>query len=203
MAGELLLINPRKRKARKARTKTARKARKARRSTSITVRSNPIKRRKVRRFRRNPIGLSGGGIVKQVMSGVQDGAIGAGGAIATKALLSFIPLPAALKSGVAAPLVTAVAGVLVGTLAGNVIGKANGAKMAQGAITVALYQLAASQLAGKVPGLSGDETLLGEYDSAMGEYDSGMGANDGLLGEDDSTVDLGYAGAGVVDEFSY
>lgn len=187
MAGELLLINPKKRrKALKARTKTARKARKARRSTSITVRSNPIKRRRVRRFKRNPIGLSGGGIVKQVVNGVQDGAIGAGGAIATKAILSFIPLPETLKSGVAAPLVTAVAGVLVGTLAGNVIGKANGAKMAQGAITVALYQLAATQLAGKVPGLSGDDGLLGAYD--MGAYDMG---DNGLLGDDSDSMD-GY-----------
>lgn len=194
MAGELLLINPKRRKARKSRTKTARKARKARRSTSITVRSNPIKRRRVRRFKRNPIG-SVKGIAGQVMSNVQDGAIGAGGAIATKAVLSFIPLPESLKSGVAAPLVTALAGVLIGSVAGNVIGRANGAKMAQGAVTVALYQLAASQLAGKVPGLNGDDGLLGAYD--MGAYD--MGSNEGLLGDDSD--DMGYVSPAYVDGY--
>lgn len=183
MAGELLLINPRRRKARKSRGRTKARRAKARKSrTSITVRSNPIRARRRRtrmRFRRNPIG---GGIVKQVMSNVQEGAIGAAGAIATKAALSFVPLPENLKTGAIGSLVTAVAGVLVGTAVSKFASPSIGRTMAQGAVTVALFELARSQLAGKVPGLSGDLDYMGAY-SEMGGVDY-MGANEGLLGND-------------------
>lgn len=185
MAGELLLINPSSRKkARKSRGRTKARRAKARKSrTSITVRSNPIRARRRRtrmRFRRNPNG--GGGIVNQVIGNVKEGAIGAAGAIATKAALSFLPLPENLKSGPLGSLVTAVAGVLIGSAVGKFASPSVGRTMAQGAVTIAVFDLLKSQLAGKVPGLSGDLDYMGAY-SEMGGVDY-MGANEGLLGND-------------------
>lgn len=168
--GQLLMINPRKRR-RKASSK--RRVRRARRSSSTTI-STRVKRR---RYRRNPIGGGARGIVGQLTSSLQDGAIGGAGAIATEMITNLLPLPDALKTGLVRPVTTAVLGVGLGMALGAVSGKMRGVgkQMAQGAVTVAMYNAIRPMVAGKLPGLSAYDNLLGAYDE-LGAYDNLLGA---------------------------
>lgn len=180
MASELLLVNPRRRrKAKKAGAKKSRR-RVRRASTGIAVR----KARKTRKYRRNPIGGAVRGFGGQLTSSLVDGGIGAGGALLAQIANNLLPLPEALKSGAIAPLAKAAIGVGVGMLVGQVVGKRVGQQMAQGAVTVALYEAGRNMLAGKVPGLSDASLLAYDIEDAslldasllgVGAYDTGMG----------------------------
>lgn len=182
---QLLLINPRGRKARKA--KTARGKKRARKNRAHHIAGyypNPRKRR-VRRFRRNPIG---GSMVRNIGTQLTDGAIGAAGALATKVVLSYVPVPESLKTGPLGALTQALAGVLVGMAVSKLKSPALGQKIADGAVTVALYEAGKGFLAGKLPGLNGYEGSFG--DASLLGYNDGLG-DASLLGEGG----FGYVGS--------
>lgn len=184
---ELLLINPRKR--RKAKAHGKKRVRSRRRH--LAIRSNPIRKaRRVRRFRRNPIG---GGLVRNVGTQLKNGAIGAAGAIATEMALSYLPVPDSLKSGPLGALTSALTGVLIGVAVGKMGSRSIGEKIADGAITVALYKAGRSTLAGKLPGLAG-------YDDGMGDA-SLLGYSDGL-GDASLLGDMGYVGPAPSAEYN-
>lgn len=180
MAGELLLINPRKRRAKKSSKRRARRS--ARRSNPVRAvrrhrrsarRSNPVrayrKRRSIRR--RNPLSLRGmgGGLMSQGM----DALLGAGGAIVNDALMTYVPLPQIVKSGPLAILAKAAGAFGVGYLAAFALGKQRGAEMTKGALTVLAYQVVKPMVATVMP-LS-DATIEG-----MGYYSPGMILQDSL-----------------------
>lgn len=189
MAGELLLINPRKRKARKSKSKS-RVKRKSRTRAISTIST----RKRTRKYRRNPIG--GRGMVGGVIESVKDGAIGAAGGIVAEIAGGFLPLPAQLKTGIAKPLVDALIGIGVGYAVSQFANKNIGKQMAQGAVTLAMYRALRPMVSGKM-GLAGDE-LLGEYnlagDELLGEYE---------LGDYDDANDMGaYDNAAPVDYYN-
>lgn len=172
---ELMLLNPSSRGRRKA------PVRRKRARTRTAVRALP--RRRVGRRRRNPIRLSG--ITDQFISG----AIGAGGALAVDVVMSKVPLPAAFT---ASPVMTALTKGGIGIAIGMAVSKmgrnrALGTKLANGAITIGLYN-AGKATVGPALGLAGsDEGLLG--------YDTG------LLGYSDFN-DLGYQGVAPMSEWN-
>ena len=166
---ELLLVNPRKRRAKKS----ARKSRARRRNPVAARRAprrvvNPISRaaRRVRRRRnpislarvgrrirrrRNPIGM-GGSFTRSLMTMVKDAAIGGAGAIAVDAAMGqlnrFLPaslqrVPGRVGVGDAVKLAITVA---LGRLLSKPTRGLSG-KMAQGALTVQMHQI----IAGFVP----------------------------------------------------
>lgn len=139
----LMMVNPRSRR-RKATTK--------RRS----VRRAPARR--VTRRRRNPIGSR----KNDLMSQIQNAAVGAGGALAVDIAMSKLPIPANLKAGPALPAVKGAIAVGLGMLVSTVGKKrALGKQLAEGGLTVALHDVAKPMLSNM--GLAGydDDDLQG------------------------------------------
>ena len=157
---QLMLINPRKRKAsRKPRTAAQKAAtrkmlaanrsrRRPARSSHAAPAHNPIRRKRRtlralahhtgprRRARRNPIGLSAGGIMGNVMASVE----GAAGAIAVDYAMGMVGtmLPASLATGYANAAVRIAAAALLGTFGKKFLGR-TAEKMAVGSMTVTSY----------------------------------------------------------------
>lgn len=227
----LMLVNPRKRRKasrRKAKTRTrsrrsyARRAnpRRARRSVRRHARrSNPIRRmkrtharRRTRSYRRrrNPIAL--GSMRKFIPSGVVPQLMGAGkgaaGAIVNDAAMTFIPLPAFLRTGIIGQFSRVAMAFLTGALAGKLVGKQTGADMTRGALTVQLYALAKPLVSQFVPladasdmGYYNPGTVLGYYPqgqlgavSPWQSYDANHEDGDAFAGMGDSTIGY-YPGA--------
>lgn len=166
---ELLLVNPRKRRAKKS----ARKSRSRRRNPVAAVRRasrriNPIAAvgrarrripialrgglravgRRIRR-RRNPIGMGGGSFLRALTTMVKDAAIGGAGAIAVDAAMGQINrfLPATLQRtpgrvGVGDAVKLAITVALGRLLAKPTRGLST--KMAQGALTVQMHGIVSS-----------------------------------------------------------
>lgn len=169
MAG-LMLVNPRKRRTkRKTARKTVAKRRSPRVATSRTVTT--------RKYRRNPIPKMG-----RVVDTLKDGAVGAGGAVATEIILSKLPLPAQLATGNGRVAASALGSIALG-MAISKFGKNRklGQTMAQGGVTVALHSLmrgAASNIPGV--GLDGiDAGLLGNDFDDLGYYSAAPAYSDG------------------------
>jgi hypothetical protein len=159
---ELLIVNPRRRRARgkrkgrsaaqRAATRkmiAANRSRRSRRSApSMSI--NPRRRRRsrsrasARRYRRNPAtpallrGFRIGGT--DPMRIVQNAAIGAVGAIALNAVLSRLPLPMMLMTGRVRYLTQGAVAIGLGMLAANfkLVGSQVAAQAAEGALTVTL-----------------------------------------------------------------
>lgn len=148
-----------------------------------------------RYYRRgNPIGL--GGFVSEKLV---PAAVGGGGALLLDVAMGILPLPATLKTGALAPVVRVAGAVGVGMLAGMVTNKRTADRIAVGALTVTLYQLAKGALvkmlpAGTIPGLSAPEgyEYIGEYVGA-----EPMLLPDGTVGEYIGSDDLGYIESGM------
>lgn len=188
---QLLLANPRKRRAPAKRRAAARK------TTT----------RRVRR-RRNPI-------KGDIMTTVKNGAIGAAGAAASAVVVNKVPFLSNLDGNMKHAAKAAV-GIGLG-MAVSKFGKnrALGQNMAEGAIVVALYQLAAGTGFGQQFGLGYGGDLLGAYE--MGAYEMGAANyNDGagddystfeetsLLGASDPMDDLlGYTSPAEVSAWDY
>lgn len=157
---QLLMVNPRRRKAKRAVAKTKR------RSGGLMARASSTLSRVRRKYRRNPISAKG------AMTQFQDGAIGAAGALAVDIVMSKLPLPDNLKTGLAAPVVQGFVGIGVGMAIAK-FGKNRrlGQQMAQGAVTVSLYNAGRKMLAPSL-GLAGydDSGMLGYDDSGMLGY---------------------------------
>jgi len=187
MAGELLLVNPRRKKAarRNPRKRRASSARRnpVRRARARTARRNPIRRRRVarrnpifrrrraarrnpRRFRarRNPINIGG------ITNALTPALIGGIGAVALDVAYGALPIPVTLKTGTFAPVVKG--GVILG--AGMIARNFLSSKTVDIAVATSLAIIAYNFIRAKVLQLA--PTL------PMGAYVSD---------------DLSYAGAGV------
>lgn len=145
----LMLLNPKKRK-RKGKSKK-RRVTKSRRKVS-------------RRYKRNP--LNTGGIVKQVTGAV----IPAAGAIGLDVVYGYLPIPDRFKNGALRHVVKGAAAIGLGMLVSQFAKKQLGNDIAQGALTVIMYN-AGRDLAGRfMPNLN-----LGIYDDDddLGYYSAG------------------------------
>lgn len=161
---KMLLVNPRKhRKARKTVSKGRRRVSRARKALASVTRT-------VKRYRRNPLPKMGG-----AMDTLKNGAIGAAGAVVSEAVLSKLPLPAALTTGTGMAVAKALVGVGVGMVVSKVMkNRSLGKTMAEGTVTIALHDTIRNAVKGPL-GLSGygngllgyaDEGLLGYYSAA-------------------------------------
>lgn len=172
MSGEILLVNPRRRrrkhKARRRRGHSARRHRRSARRHVARRRRHSFRVRRVR-ARRNPVALSVGG----VMGTVKAGAVGAVGGLLNDLAFGYGKsyLPAVAQTGLPAAGVKILSAVAVGWL-GNKVLKGKGRDLAVGAATVAIHDAAKAQLAQMAPSLP-----LGEY---MDSY--GNPSNPSLLG---------------------
>lgn len=143
------------------------------------MRRNPKRVHHRRRMRRNPRGL--GNINAFMKHTLIPSSVGAVGALGLDVILGYVPLPAALQTGVFKPIVRLVGAGLLGLVASKVANRETGERVAAGAVTVVLYDLfkgVVSQAAPNLPlsGISGYPNL--EFYSAgtpagMGEYVSG------------------------------
>jgi hypothetical protein len=167
----LMLVNPRKRRAKK-RTTSKKRAPARRLATSKTVTT--------RRYRRNPIRTA-----NSMVETVKLGAVGAGGALAVDVAFSKLPMiPENLKTGAVGSVTKGFLGIGIGMLVAKV-GKNRklGKQIADGAVIVSMYE-AAKRAIGPQLGLAdgellGDDSLL-YYDDTMSYYDdsSDMGWQD-------------------------
>lgn len=211
---EILLVNPRKRgsakkrKTAKRRNPVAKKRRTAaqKRATAKMIaanrrrskgrRKNPVKRKTTRRKRapavatrrrtrrrRNPAVN-----MRSVQNQVMEAGTGALGAIGLGIIQGYLPIPANLKGGLVGTGVKALLAIGMGVVASKVkvVKPATAAKLANGALTVVLYDALKTQIATFAPGLQ-----MGAYiddPDSLGYYGSGYPA--GVAGD-------GYGGMGV------
>lgn len=192
MSEKILLINPIKRKAAPKRRKIShkgvkkmakpaakRKTAAKRRKNPIAVSSNPIKKRRRHRARKNPISIrsrarrsaaAGSSIVNHM---VMPAVTAAAGALLSDVLYSNLPIPANLKNGVLQYVVKAgLAVVMVKGVHMVTKNKAQAEKMGVGALTILLHDMGRSAIKRSAPGLRIGEYVgeyVGEYD-ALGEY---------------------------------
>lgn len=118
------------------------------------------------------------------MKNVQKGAIGAAGALAVDVAMQRLPIPDNLKSGAMAPAVKGLVGIGLGMAVAK-LGKNKqlGEQLADGAITVALYN-AGREMIGPQIGLSAyDDGLLGtDFDDDLGYYSAAPTYDGGDMG---------------------
>lgn len=156
MAGELLLINPRKRRGKR------RSHSRKRNPLSFSYRSKRKARRAVshRRRRHNPAMR---GFTRQLVPQAVGAAQGAAGAILTDAAWTMIPLPLMLKAGSMGTVSRALMAFAVSWASSFVVGGRVAGKFLEGALAVQAYGIIApmvrSFLPGGVAGLDG----LGYY----------------------------------------
>lgn len=131
-------------------------------AVGYVVGSRRIRRRKLnprgsrRRFRRNPIGFSMGGILNQLVPA----AYGAGGALALNLALSYLPLPDMLKTGWARHGVRLVGAMGLGWAARKFLG-ARGNAVAAGALVVVMYDILKQVIGTAAPEIG---ARLGEFE---------------------------------------
>lgn len=195
MANEVLLVNPRRRRARKktarrrpARRRTARRRnpigpyarnprrrprrkraspRRRRRSGMGMYVANPRRRRRSsrRRYRRNPTMR---GIINQL---VMPAATAGAGALALDILWGYVPIPDTIKTGPMRHVAKGLGAVVMGWGVGKVASKRTGDTMALGALTVTFYNAFRELTAQFMPGIP-----LGYYSAgANAGYDPQLG----------------------------
>lgn len=187
---ELMLVNPRKRRARKKKRTPAQRAatrrlvaankRRAspRRAPVKRRRAAPVRRRaalpvarRVRRYKRNP---NGRGIINTTL---MPAATAATGALALDVLWGFVPIPEGLKSGPLRHVVKGAGAIGMGWLAGQVVKKSTAAQFATGALTVIMHDAMRDMMARFMPGVGLGYYSAGMPAGTMGEYvGGGMGA---------------------------
>lgn len=191
---EILLVNPRKRKAKKRRSVSRR-------------RKNPVKRRRTyakkrRTRRRNPTAR---GMVNQFF---MPALVGAAGGLTLDIALGFIPVPLNLKTGIAGYAVKAAGAIGLGMLLKNmklVKGK-TALDMTVGALTIQLHGAMKEQVQVMLPNVPMGEYLTGPgfgnwvnsgYPAGV-ESDDMIGAGGmGAYLPDLSTEDLGLDSDGL------
>lgn len=192
--GELLLVNPRKRRKKKRAAKRKHNPIKAHRRS----RGRKVARVTRIRRRRNPIS---GGLVNSTL---KPALIGGVGSVGLDVLLTKLPIPESLKGGAIGTLTKAAIAVGAGMVAEKVVKRATAQQMVVGALTVILAGGLRSVAATAVPslGLSGviDNDLnaigfIGDADEAS----DGYGVNElpemdvvGGVYEDGGSLDMGY-----------
>lgn len=219
MAETLMLLNPSTRPSKRGKRKTASRTRRkttyrTRRAPARTVvvhaRANPAtrtrkKRRSVtrsaravahtirRKYKRNPSSRSGVNLKSMLMPAVQ----GAAGSMIVNTLLNYVPLPENFKSGILMHGTRVLTAVGLGYAAQRFVGKETAKHMAQGAMTVAIHDLAVFVLGGALPGLKLGQYISGYDDVNVGEYVSGLYASDALLNPPNAQYGFADGGMGM------
>lgn len=195
MAGQMLLINPRKRTRRKKTTSRRRKPRARRRS-------NPTKRRRRRASPR--VAFTGRAIGKQVQVGFG----GAVGALGLDVAMGYLPFPEQWKGGYMGQVVKGAVAIGAGALLSNlkVVGAPMAFQMSTGALTVILHntlRTAMQQFAPQVQlgaYLTDDMYISSEGVHGVGYAGSGYPSDGAALvdvGTDDMDIDDAGMGAYV------
>jgi len=160
-----MLVNPAKR----------RKSKSKRRKSPIAKRVVSSVKRRVKKYRCNPISGSSSGIMNQV----KNAAVGAAGALAVDVVMSKLPLPLAMQTGAgrsaAQGLVSLGLGYAVAKFGKN---RSLGVQLAEGGLTIALHGVFKGAVQKAMPTL------------ALGEYDDDGLMGEGLLGND--LLGMGY-----------
>lgn len=191
---ELLIVNPsrrpsKRRKTRKAASPAQKRARaafaaaararagkrrtKRKASPTLSIMSNPRKRRTHRRHthharRRNPLHLGGGSL--KPMSILTPALIGALGAVTVNTVLGKLPLPAAAMTGKVRYVTQAAAAIGLAMLAKKLgVKGATAVQAAEGSLTVTLHQAIVDVAGGMGMNLSG-----------MGYYLPGVGVRNAI-----------------------
>lgn len=133
-----------------------------------TARRSPARRRRVRR-RSNPA-LT----MRSVQSQLMEAGTGAVGALGLGVIQGYLPIPANLKGGIVGTGVKALLAIGMGVVAQKtkIVKPATAAKLANGALTVVLYDELKGLVANYAPGIQMAEYL----DPGMGYYGSGLTA---------------------------
>lgn len=203
MSGEILLVNPRRRRKSKKSRARRHTARRSRRVSRVRARRNPrARKRSFRRIRarRNPVSLSVGG----AMGTLKAGAFGAVGGILNDLVIGYGKsyLPAVLASGYGLMATKLASAVLVGYGSDKLM-KGRGKDFAVGAATVVLHEAFKAQIASMAPTLP-----LGEYLDTFGNNSnqSLLGYNPGQIvdgvSDYEDTGDMGEYMTGVMGEYN-
>lgn len=176
---EILLVNPRRRRASKKRVTRKRRRNPVaranpvrRRKRRVARRRNPVsRRRRTRSRRRNPLGFKQTAIKGQVTNGVT----GALGALGLDVALAYIPVPAMLKAGVVGKVVKGVAAIGLGIVANRFlkVSATNATRLTEGALTVQFHGIGRELLTQFAPGVALSAYLNDEFDSSLGYAGSG------------------------------
>ena len=181
---QLLLANPRKRRAK--RKVAAKKVAAPRRRRSVSVSTTTKVTR--RRYKRNP--SSRVNIVNQV----QSAAIGAAGALAVDIAMSKLTMiPVNLRTGVAGSAMQGAVSIAIGMLVGKFANKRIGAQIADGGLTVALH--------GALKSAVGPSVGLNGWDNGLLGYDSGLLGYQSLNGYQDLNSGVGFLNTAPVQSF--
>lgn len=163
--GQLMLVNPRKRR------KTRRKPT-AKRKVTVRRRATPARRRKttrVTRRRRNPI------TTKNIVdSQITPALTAASGALGLDILLGFMPIPDQFKIGPFRHVIKGAGAIVMGMVASQFLTKKTAEQMATGALTVVMHDAMKEVAQNAMPNLP-----LGYYNAGlpvngMGEYVNGL-----------------------------
>lgn len=129
---------------------------------------NPA-RRKLRRYRRNPIGgaLNLGNIVTGTL---MPAATAATGAIALDVAFGYLPLPDMLKTGPMRHVVKGAGAIALGVVAGMVVKRETAKQFAAGAMTVVMYNAMKEVLARFAPNVAMGAYLSENGDDGVGAY---------------------------------
>jgi len=177
----------------KGNRKTSKRRRKRRRSVALASSPSPVRRSKRRRGGRHRSRSTGarrtmGKLSFNPKTFLNDtllpASIGAGGALALDAALSFAApyIPAGLNTGIARSGVKLVGAIAIGMAASMIGGKRIGEQVMAGAVVVTMYDALKPYLVGVVPGLSeynmgwvSPAPQLGVYAGSDNAYTGGMG----------------------------
>lgn len=194
MAGQLMLLNPRKRrKSRKRRTPAQKAA--TRKLVALNRRRGGGKRRPAKRRsparRRNPArayaaprrrarrrtGLAG---LTGLTAAFVPAAVGAGGALALDIAWGMLPIPPMLKTGpIIAPAAKLGGAMLIGWGAGQMVNKTFGKQVLVGAVTITVFNIVRGFIANQFPQI----TLGGMNEETIGFVQAGQFQPDPLIGE--------------------
>jgi hypothetical protein len=167
MAGELLLVNPRKRKTTKRKT------------NPIANASNQRRKISTKRRRRNPINLKGVAKKIDMKNIIQDSlkpaVIAAGGALSLDLLMGFLPIPQKLKTGPMRHVIKGAGAIGLGLIAGMIVKPQTAKILATGALTVTMYDAARGMMQKAAPKFAaragwGSMSGVGYYDDELGYY---------------------------------
>lgn len=159
--------------AKRKRRKAGRKATSARRR-SVT-RTNPVRHR--RRYRRNPMGLSMGGVKNILLGGVVDAAFGVGGKAAVRLVRSKLGYDGATTIGAAVEVATATA---LGIAAAKVLGPNRARAVVQGAFMSPIENFIKSANLPYISATLGDEGDFAGIEEGMGGYPAVTGGPAGV-----------------------
>lgn len=174
MAGQLMLLNPtrKRRKSRKRRTPAQKAATRRLVAYNRGRKRRPAKRRAARRAparRRNPNGFMGAPRRRRRRAAGLTGlpallmpaAVGAGGALALDVAWGMLPIPAQFKTGPFIGPAVKIGGALgIGWLASMVATKRTADQVMVGAITVTIFNIARTFVANTFP-----QVTLGNYNN--------------------------------------